>query len=136
MMFLSVSWLLTLYVFNTIIGLILVHLSLHHSDLAISFMPNYTSMPFDDSGRILYEKNHLTSMVEKRHLWLTRLGSIDTITLTTLEGKLVMPKSQFPAKHSRKNNHPSWNLIAKHALGSSLASWISQGIVEVGIPGY
>ena len=100
------------------------------------FMPDYIRMPLDDSGHILYQKHHLTSMVEKRQSWLTRLGSVDAITLTILEGKLVMPKSRFPAKPSWKNNHPSWNLTAKQALGPSLASWISQGIVEVGIPGY
>ncbi len=47
-----------------------------------------------------------------------------------------MPKSQFPATFSWENNHPNWNLAAKQALKLSLSSWISQGIVEVGIPGF
>jgi hypothetical protein len=66
-------------------------------------------------------------------MWTKRLGSIDAITWSILEGKLVMPKSSFPAKPSWKPNHPSWNLIAKTALGPTLATWITQGIVEVGI---
>jgi hypothetical protein len=99
------------------------------------FWPDYVCMPTDESGRIIYEKHHITSMVLHRQAWLTRLVSVDAITLTILEGKLVMPKTIFPAKPSWKRNHSSWNLKAKIALGPSLASWINQGIVEVGIPG-
>ncbi len=49
-----------------------------------------------------------------------------------------MPNLRFPAKPSGEKNHKNWNLTAITALGPSLqaAFWISQGIVEVGIPGY
>ena len=66
-------------------------------------------------------------------MWTKLRGFIDARTWSTLEGKLDMPKSSFPAKPFWKPNYPSWNLVAKTALGPTLAT---QGIVEVGIPGY
>ena len=65
--------------------------------------------------------------------WHRRLGPLDAVTRTIVEGRLVMPKPRFPMAPSRLPNHASWerNEAAKIALGPKFATWIWQGIVEI-----
>ena len=65
--------------------------------------------------------------------WHRRLGPLDAVTRSVVEGRLIMPKPRFPLRPSRRSNHPSWerNEAAKLALGPKFATWTWQGIVEI-----
>ena len=65
--------------------------------------------------------------------WHKRLGPLDAVTATIVEGRLCMPKPRFPLQPSRKPNHASWerNEAAKIALGPKFATWTWQGITEM-----
>ena len=62
--------------------------------------------------------------------WHRRLGPLDAVACTIVEGRLVM---RFPLLRSRRPNHASWerNVATKIALGPKVATWIWQGIVEI-----
>ena len=65
--------------------------------------------------------------------WHRRLGPLDAVAATVVEGRMVMPKPQLPLRHSRRPNHASWerNEAAKIALGPKFATWTWQGVVEM-----
>ena len=65
--------------------------------------------------------------------WHKRLGPLDAVTASIVEGRLCMPKPRFPLQPSRKPNHASWerNEAAKIALGPKFATWTWQGITEM-----
>ncbi len=65
--------------------------------------------------------------------WHARLGPLDAVTATVVEGRMTMPKPRLPLRHSRRPNHSSWerNEAAKIALGPKFATWIWQGVVEM-----
>ena len=65
--------------------------------------------------------------------WHKRLGPLDAVAATVVEGRMTMPKPRLPLRHSRRPNHASWerNEAAKIALGPKVATWTWQGVVEM-----
>jgi hypothetical protein len=65
--------------------------------------------------------------------WHRRMGPLDAVAATVVEGRMVMPKPRMPLRHSRRPNHSSWerNEAAKIALGPKYATWTWQGVVEI-----
>jgi hypothetical protein len=65
--------------------------------------------------------------------WHRRLGPLDAVAATVVEGRMVMPKPRLPLLHSRRPNHARWerNEAAKTALGTKFATWTWQGVVEI-----
>jgi hypothetical protein len=78
-------------------------------------------------------KRDIMSVYNAAPKWHSRLGPLDRVTATIVEGRLVMPKPRFPLRPSRRPNHASWerNEAAKIAIGPKFATWAWQGIVEM-----
>jgi hypothetical protein len=64
--------------------------------------------------------------------WHRRLGPLDAVAASVVEGRMVMPKPRLPLLQSRHPNHSGWERTeaAKIALGPKFATWTWQGIVE------
>ena len=56
--------------------------------------------------------------------WHRRLGPLDAVAASVVEGRMVMPKPRLPLRHSRRPNHASWerNEAAKIALDPKFAT--------------
>ena len=101
------------------------------------FMPDFIRLKRDASGRPVFPKRFVTSLVAARHEWHRILGPLDAVTAAIVDGKLVMPKPKFPLRPSWRKNHASWenNHEARRALGPKFAAWMCQCIVEIVPPG-
>jgi hypothetical protein len=65
--------------------------------------------------------------------WHARLGPLNAVASTVVEGRMSIPKPRLSLRHSSRPNHSSWerNKAAKIALGPKFATWIWQGVVEM-----
>ncbi len=90
------------------------------------FYPDYVRLKKTPSRDVM-------AVYNARLEWRTRLGPLDAVTETIVNGTLAMPKPRFPLRPSRRPNHASWekNEAAKIALGPKFATWTWQGICEM-----
>ena len=76
----------------------------------------------------------VTTIVERKHVWYRRLGSVArTGTLNSiLNGQLVMPTTSLPTLRIRRPNLPGWeeDPKAQAALGPTIAEWYYRGVAE------
>ena len=95
-------------------------------------LPDFISLPRDEEGRPIIPKSRVTALVEARDAWAVELGSLDAVTRTITEGRLVMPKVSAPSQQTILRNHPSWenDEDAKKALGPVIAKWLASGVLE------
>jgi hypothetical protein len=63
------------------------------------FMPDFVRLERDSTGRPVFPRRLLTSLVETRDEWRRTLGHLDAVTVI-VDGKLVMPKSRSPLRGS------------------------------------
>jgi hypothetical protein len=95
-------------------------------------LPDFIALPRDELGRPILPKSRVTALVEARAAWAVELGSLDAVTQTITEGRLVMPKVSAPTQQTTLRNHPSWenDEKAKKALGPVIAKWLASGVLE------
>lgn len=96
-------------------------------------LPYYVVMALDELGEAVLPTQRVTTIVERREAWSRLLGSLDAVTQTIVDGRLVLPKTGFLLRRLSLANHPSFenDRVAQEALGKILAKWIYQGILEV-----
>jgi hypothetical protein len=90
------------------------------------FMPDYVRLRKTPQRDVM-------SVYRASREWHRRLGPLDSVTASIVEGRMTMSKSRLPLRPSRRQNHASWerNEAAKIALGPKFATWTWQGIVEI-----
>ena len=90
------------------------------------FLPEYLRLKKTPTRDVM-------SVFMKAANWHQRLGPLDAVAATVVEGRMTMPKPRLPLRHSRRPNHASWerNEAAKIALGPKVATWTWQGVVEM-----
>ena len=95
-------------------------------------LPDFIALPRDEQGRPIIPKSRVTALIEAREAWAVELGSLDDVTRTITEGRLVMPKVSSPTQQTAFRNHPSWEKdeAAKKALGPVIAKWLVSGVLE------
>jgi hypothetical protein len=96
-----------------------------------SFLPPYVRLPTDSEGRLVFPELTVTSVVERRHVWLRRIPNMDGVVRALVFGKLCYPRVDWRVVPSVKPNHKSWELPeVKAALGPKIATWLCQGALE------
>jgi hypothetical protein len=80
----------------------------HRPPFPSRFLPSYIRLKLNKAGRPIVPSRHVTSVVEASAEWHARVSPLDAVTAAIVEGRLVMPKSRFPLRPSRRPNHTSW----------------------------
>ncbi len=97
------------------------------------FLPEYIRLARDtESGNLDLPAARVTAVVERREVWLSRLGPLDGTAHAIVHGRFTYPRKRWSFAPSFKRNHPSWeqDMDAKAALGPTIAAWVYSGILE------
>ena len=95
------------------------------------FLPSYVRLPTDADGRLVFPQFTVTSVVERRHVWVKRIPNMDGVVRALVFGKLCYPRIDWRVVPSVKPNHKSWEQPeVKSVLGHKIATWLFQGALE------
>lgn len=95
------------------------------------FLPPYIRLPTDAEGRLVIPRLTVTSMVERRHVWVKRIPNMDGVVRALVFGKLCYPRVDWRVVPSSKPNHKSWEQPeVKAVLGLKMGTWLFQGALE------
>lgn len=97
------------------------------------WLPSFIRLPRDSStGLPIIPDANVTTVVERAGVWHARLGPLDGTAKAIVDGNFTYPRKSWALTPSWMRNHPSWedDLKAKEALGPTIASWISAGVLE------
>lgn len=97
------------------------------------FLPDYIRLACDaSSGLFELPPTRVTAVVERKGVWLDRLGPLDGTARAVVNGHFFYPRKHWAFAPSFKRNHPSWEKDpeAKRALGSTIAAWLYSGVLE------
>jgi hypothetical protein len=73
------------------------------------WMPEYIRMELDEFGIPICPAVHVTSLVERRHIW-QELIKMDAVTRAIVMGQLCYPRTCWRITPSYLPNHKSWEL--------------------------
>ena len=73
------------------------------------WMPDYVRMELDEFGIPICPAVHVTSLVERRHVWV-ELIKMDAVTRAIVMGKLCYPRTCWRITPSYLPNHKSWEV--------------------------
>jgi len=91
------------------------------------FLPPYVRLPFVAEGRLVFPELTVTSVVERRYVWVKRIPNLDGVVRALVFGKLCYPRIDWRVVPSVKPNHKSWEQSeVKAALGLKIATWLCQ----------
>ena len=62
----------------------------------------------DSEGRLIFPELTVTSVVERRHVWVKRIPNMDGVVRALVFGKLCYPRIDWRICPSFKPNHKSW----------------------------
>ena len=100
------------------------------------WLPEYIRFEVDGFGIPLLPKHHVTSLLERRHVW-ERLIKMDGVARAIVMGKLSYPRTCWRITPSYLPNHKSWEVDAvKAKLGQKMAAYFFQGAAEAILPGH
>gem|GEM_PF-2417476 len=97
------------------------------------WLPSFIRLSCDPStGLTLIPNANVTTVVERSGAWHARLGPLDGTAKAIVDGNFTYPRKSWALTPSWMRNHPSWedDPKAKEALGPTIASWISSGVLE------
>ncbi len=99
------------------------------------WMPDYIRMELDEFGIPICPAVHVTSLVERRHVW-QKLVKMDAVTRAIVMGQLCYLRTCWRITPSYLPNHKSWEVDAvKAQLGKKMAAYFFQGAAEMILPG-
>ena len=99
------------------------------------WMPDYVRMELDEFGIPVCPAVHVTSLVERRHVWQA-LIKMDSVTRAIVMGLLCYPRTCWRITPSYLPNHKSWEVDeVKAQLGKKMAAYFFQGAAEMILPG-
>ena len=101
-----------------------------------SFLPPYVRLPTDPEGRLIFPELTVTSVVERRHVWVKRIPNMDGVVRALVFGKLCYPRIDWRVVPSVKPNHKSWELRvapARGLLAMGLLPNLRQGVQRYGV---
>ena len=99
------------------------------------FYPEWLRLPRDEKGYLIFPKNHVTSIVEKRFEWRKVMGNVDGAAWAILSGHMAYPRDEWVLRQVWRPNHGSWEQDdVKATLGPKYATYLVQGALESILP--